>query len=98
MRGCSLKRKNIGNKGENTETFELVSLIKQRGFQDASFERIFKIIDPITRKPTSRKPDIVFSNGGVNIVSAKIGESLERQAVSSAYSYLRDLASVTTIG
>ncbi len=88
---------NIGEAGENTQTVELVNLLRRKGFSDASFEHIFKILDPITRKQTTRKPDVVFSNGGVNLISAKIGEDLERKAVSSAYSYLRELASVTSI-
>jgi tRNA1(Val) A37 N6-methylase TrmN6 len=88
---------NIGKKGENTKTVELVSLLQKKGFSDANFERIFKIIDPLTRKPTTRKPDVVFSDGGTNVISAKDGESLERQSVSSAYSYLRDLAPVTRL-
>jgi len=89
---------NVGAEGENTKTVELVSLLQKNGFCDASFERIFKIIDPVTRKPTTRKPDIVFSDGGTNVISAKDGESLERKSVSSAYSYMRDLASVTRLG
>lgn len=89
---------NVGTEGENTKTVELVSLLQKNGFSDASFERIFKIIDPMTHKPTTRKPDIVFSDGGTNVISAKDGESLERKSVSSAYSYMRDLASVTRLG
>lgn len=89
---------NVGGKGENTKTVELVSLLQTKGFPDASFERIFKIIDPLTRKPTTRKPDVVFTDGGTNVISAKDGESLERKSVSSAHSYLRDLAAVTRLG
>lgn len=93
----ALTYSNVGKKGENTKTVELVSLLQKKGFPDANFERIFKIIDPLTRKPTTRKPDIVFSDGGTNVISAKDGESLERQSVSSAYGYLRDLAPVTRL-
>lgn len=93
-----LSEGNLGGAGENTQTVELVSLLKKKGFPTASFERIFKVIDPLTHKPTTRKPDAVFSNGGTHVISAKIGEALERKAVSSAYGYLRDLAAVTQLG
>lgn len=87
-----------GHLGENAKTVRLISLIQKRGFPDATFERIFKLIDSATGKPTTRKPDIVFTDGGTNVVSAKDGEKFERSAVSTAYGYVRDLSQVTRLG
>lgn len=87
-----------GRPGENTKSSRLASLLRERGFRDADFERHFTIFDQITGKRASRKPDVVFSNGGTNIISAKDGAHLEREAITTAIQYLRDLAPATTLG
>jgi hypothetical protein len=76
----------------------LTSLIRQRGFADADFEKIFDIIDPVTGMRTTRKPDVVFTDGGTHIVSAKDGERLERESIATAIQYLRELSPVTRLG
>lgn len=90
--------KYVGHPGEDEKSTHLANLLRQRGFPDASFGRIFKVHDSVTGKPTISKPDVVFTDGGTNIVSAKDGESLERKAVSSAFKYLRDLGPATKLG
>ena len=47
-------RRNIGRPGENTKSARLASLLRKGGFEDADFEHIFDIIDPITGRPTQR--------------------------------------------
>ena len=90
--------KSSGRPGENTTSARLAALLRERGFPSADFERIFTIHDSTTHKPLQRKPDIVFTDGGTHIVSAKQGERLEREALSTATRYLRDLAPVTQLG
>jgi hypothetical protein len=91
-------RSSTGRAGENTKSAHLAGLLRERGFPDADFERFFDVIDAITRKTTQRKPDVVFSNGGTHIVSAKDGEHLERESISTAIQYVRELAPVTNLG
>jgi hypothetical protein len=55
-------------------------------------------MDPATGKHAPRKPDVVFSDGGTHIVSAKDGERLEREAIATAIQYIRDLSAVTRLG
>jgi hypothetical protein len=86
-----------GRPGENTWSARLAFLLRSRGFPDADFERHFTITDPITGRHHERKPDVVFSDGGVHIISAKVGERLEREAISTAINYVRDLAPVTNL-
>lgn len=88
----------VGHAGEDEKSTQLADLLRRRGFPDARFGRIFKIHDSVTGKPTTSKPDVVFTDGGTNVVSAKDGESLERKAVSSAFKYLRDLGPATKLG
>ena len=92
-----MPRRRVGKEGENTKTVRLVSLLRKEGFSDASFERLFRVVDSSGRLST-RKPDIVFTDGGTNVVSAKDGEKLESRAVSTAYGYMRYLAPATKLG
>ena len=55
-------------------------------------------MDEATGKHAERKPDVVFSDGGTHIVSAKYGERLEREAIATAINYIRDLSPVTKLG
>jgi hypothetical protein len=89
---------NPGRAGENTLSARLADLLRERGFADADFERQFTITDSVTGRHVLRKPDVVFSNGGTHIVSAKVGERRERETLSTAISYLRDLSPVTNLG
>ncbi len=87
-----------GAAGENTFSARLAALLRRRGFPDADFERLFEVVDSITAKKVQRKPDVVFSNGGVNIVSAKEGERREREAIATAIGYLRDMSASVRLG
>jgi hypothetical protein len=89
---------NTGRAGENTKSARLAGLLQERGFPNADFERHFTIIDPITGKRVQRKPDVVFSNGGTHIISAKDGEHLERESIATAIQYLRELSSSVSLG
>ena len=40
-----MPRRRVGKEGENTKTVRLVSLLRKEGFSDASFERLFRVVD-----------------------------------------------------
>jgi len=66
-----------GKKGEDARTADLVEFLHEKGFRDA-------IAFPIHHRGMD-KPDAQFSDGGLNIVSAKIGD--ERAAWRTANEY-----------
>lgn len=67
----------IGKRGEDSYTAELVELLHDRQFQDA-------IAFPLHHRAKD-KPDAQFTNGGLNIISAKVAN--ERTAERTAYDY-----------
>jgi type I restriction-modification system DNA methylase subunit len=82
----------IGKAGENTWSSRLSQLLNQLGYH-SDFERIFQT------KKGPRKPDLTFetNNGAVCIVSAKLGQSKETDAIFTAAEYQNEIGSETKI-
>ena len=72
----------FGKIGENTWNSRLASELRSKGLNTADFEILF----PTFRG--RRKPDVSFqAESGIGIVSAKLGESREVEAIASAQEY-----------
>lgn len=77
----------FGLVGENAISSRLSTLLREAGYSDAEFERIFN-----TLKGT-RKPDVSFTNKkGLCIISAKLGSQNEVEAISTAQEYQQDFS------
>src|SRR5919201_6245329 len=90
-----------GKVGENEWNRLLAQAISSRGFPNAQFEPIINL--KIRGKAITRKPDVGFKNGGVHIISGKLGERREFEAYRSAdeyraiFEHLPDLGEVFAI-
>jgi type I restriction-modification system DNA methylase subunit len=82
--------------GENEWNCRLRDEIKTRGFESAQFEPIISVI--IDGKPTTRKPDVGFTNGGYHVISGKLGAYQELAAITSANDYKEDLSQLENFG
>ncbi|HKZ90346.1 MAG TPA: N-6 DNA methylase [Thermoplasmata archaeon] len=78
---------------ENTLTARLVGLLRDRGFPTADFEQHFPIL-----RGRPRKPDAAFAHQGTHLLSAKFGNALENEAVSSAEEYQELIGETTVLG
>lgn len=82
----------IGKAGENTWSARLSQALNQIGYR-SDFERTFQT------KKGIRKPDLTFetNDGTLCIVSAKLGQSKETDAIFTAAEYQQEIGSVADI-
>ena len=82
----------IGKAGENTWSARLSQALNQIGYR-SDFERTFQT------KRGIRKPDLTFetNNGTLCIVSAKLGQSKETDAIFTAAEYQQEIGTVADI-
>jgi type I restriction-modification system DNA methylase subunit len=83
---------NFGKIGENTWNSRLAAELKSKNIKTADFELLFPTFHGV------RKPDIAFQvEGGIGLVSAKLGTSKEVEAIASAQEYQQTIGKTQKI-
>jgi hypothetical protein len=82
----------IGKIGENAWNSRLAEALRDKGFPSTEFELLFPTLRGL------RKPDVSFNGGhGLVLISGKLGERQEVEAIVTAQEYQQTISKVSTV-